>query len=167
MTPRRKDKDEEKAKSEAKDYVRNLIKHRPRTEKEVLDRLEGKDFSPSVIEDILEWAKEGDLVNDRAFARVLIQDRLQNKPTGRSGLYKQLLDHGVDKPLANEVLDEQFQDVDEENLCRELAEKRFNRYSGDDKKAKYRKTTGFLLRRGFPKGMVHKIVRGLVFNDES
>ncbi|MFB6214942.1 MAG: regulatory protein RecX, partial [Candidatus Bipolaricaulia bacterium] len=93
-------------------------------------------------------------------------DRLQNKPMGRSGLYKELLDHGVEKKIAKKVLNEKTSAKTEEDRCRELARKRLSKYGGDDVKAKYRKTLGFLERRGFSRGLANSVLKEILFNDD-
>ena len=162
------DEEKETSKEElqkARNYLKRLLKYRPRTEQEVWERMEEKGYSPDVIEETVEWGLEGDLLDDRLFAEYFVEDRLENKPKGRSVLYKELLEHGLDSDLANEVLDEKISTADEQERCRKLAEKRLGSYRGDDVKAKYRKTLGFLQRRGFSKGMAGSILKELLFND--
>ena len=164
------EEEEEASKEEktqkARNYLKRLLKYRPRTEQEVWERMEEKGYSPDVIEETVDWGLEGDLIDDRLFAQYFVEDRLENKPKGRSVLYKELLEHGVDSDLANEVLDEKISVKEEQERCRKLAEKRLGSYHGDDVKAKYRKTLGFLQRRGFSKGMAGSILKELLFNDD-
>lgn len=159
---RRKEEELEDARS----YLRLLLKYRPRTEEELRDRLREKDYSPEVREDVVDWALKKDLVDDKLFAEYFVEDRLQNKPMGSSGLYKELLDHGVDREIAKEVLNEKTSSKTEEDRCRELARKRLSRYAADDVKAKYRKTLGFLERRGFSKGLANSVLKEILFNDD-
>ncbi|MFP3953390.1 MAG: regulatory protein RecX [Candidatus Acetothermia bacterium] len=150
----------------AKSYLNLLFKYRPRTERETRERLEEKGYSQEVITGVIDWAKRTGNVDDRSFAKYFVEDRKRNKPTGRSGLYRKLLEYGVDKDTANEVLDETLGDYDQGEKCRELAEKRLKRYKGDDVEAKYRKTSSFLIRRGFSRGEVKRTLKELLFNDE-
>lgn len=150
----------------ARNYLRLLLKHRPRTEAEVRKRLAGKDYSREVIDSTVDWALKNDLIDDRLFAEYFVEDRLEHKPMGRSGLYKKLLDHGVEKKTANEVLDEKISSLTEEDRCRELARKRIARYEGDEVKPKYRKTLGFLERRGFSRGLANSVLKEILFNDD-
>lgn len=156
----------EKELEDARSYLRLLLKYRPRTEEELRDRLREKDYSPEVVEDVVDWALKKDMVDDELFAEYFVEDRLQNKPMGRSGLYKELLDHGVEKEIAKEVLNEKTSSKTEEDRCRELARKRLSKYGDDDVKAKYRKTLGFLERRGFSKGLANSVLKGILFNDD-
>ncbi len=149
----------------AKSYLDLLFKYRPRTEQETRERLEEKGYSPEVIGEAMDWAKATGNVDDRLFAKYFIEDRKRNKPTGRSGLYRKLLEYGVDREVANDALDEALADYDQAEKCRELAKKRLRRYEGDDVKAKYRKTSSFLVRRGFSRGEVKQVLKELLFND--
>lgn len=151
---------------DARSYLRLLLEYCPRTEEELRGRLREKDYSPEVIEDVVDWALEKDLVDDELFAEFLVEDRLQHKPMGRSGLYKELLDHGVGREIAKEVLDEKTSSKTEEDHCRELARKRLSKYGDDDVKAKYRKTLGFLERRGFSKGLANSVLKEILFNND-
>ncbi|MBS3787225.1 regulatory protein RecX [Candidatus Bipolaricaulota bacterium] len=151
---------------DARSYLRLLLKYRPRTEEELRERLRKKDYSPEVVEDVVDWALKKDLVDDELFAEYFVEDRLQNKPKGRSGIYKELLDHGVEKSVAKDVLDKKISSRTEEGRCRELARKRLSKYGDDDVKAKYRKTLGFLERRGFSKGLANSVLKEILFNDD-
>lgn len=123
------------------------------------------DFTSQAVDETLDWAECNDLLDDRAFARIWINDRLQNNPKGRSGLYKELLDHGVPRSVAREVLEEKFSQVDERAICEDLIHERLPYYQDDDLKRKYRKTANYLTRRGFSKGLVHKILKEILFDD--
>ena len=164
--PEEGNREREEELEEARKYLRLLLKYRPRTESEIEGRLEEKGYKPDVIEEIIDWGRKKDLVDDELFAEYFVEDRLQNKPKGRSGLYKELLDHGVDKGVANDVLDEKLSGGQEEELCRKLARKRIAKYKGDDTKAKYRKTLGFLERRGFARGLANSVLKDMLFNDD-
>lgn len=149
----------------AKSYLRRLLKYRPRTEKELKDRLGERGFPQKVVSCVIQWAREKGHIDDRLFAQYLVNDRLDNKPKGRSGLYKELLDHGVDPNLAQKVLEDKLSSEKERQMCRQLAEKRLCTYEGESTKAKFRKTFGFLQRRGFPKGLAKATLKELLFQD--
>lgn len=163
---RNEDEGESEDFEEGKSYIRLLLKYRPRTEKEIRDKLEEKDYGEDMVGGLTDWAKESGLVDDRLFAEFWIEDRLSKKPKGRSGLYKELLDHGVERSLAKESLEKMLSSEKEERLLKDLAENRLERYQGDDLRAKYRKTANFLIRRGFSKGAVHGILKDMLFDGD-
>ncbi len=158
--------DKEEELRDARSYLQLLLEYRPRTEEELRDRLSEKDYSPDIIEDVVDWALKKGLIDDELFAEYFVEDRLQNKPMGRSGLYKELLEHGVKKEVAKEVLDKKTSSRTEEDRCRELARKRLSKYQGEDVKSRYRKTLGFLERRGFSRGLVNSILKEILFNND-
>ncbi|MFB6291164.1 MAG: regulatory protein RecX [Candidatus Bipolaricaulia bacterium] len=159
-------KEKEEELEDARAYLRVLLKYRPRTESELRERLRKKEYSREVIDNVVDWALDKDLVDDELFAEYFVEDRLQNKPKGRSGIYKELLDHGVEKAVAKDVLDRKISSKTEEERCRELAQKRLSKYKGEGVKAKYRKTLGFLERRGFSKGMANSVLKEMLFNND-
>lgn len=151
---------------EAKSYLQKLYRHRPRSRQEAVTRLQGQGYCQETIDKVLQWAEGLDLIDDEKFARLWIEDRLQNKPKGRSGIYKELLDKAVPRDVARQALDDKFEEVNQGELCRQLAQERLNRYQGEEKRAQYRKVSNFLSRRGFSKSLIHPILRELIFNDE-
>ena len=52
----------------ARNYLRLLLKHRPRTEAEVRKRLAGKDYSREVIDSTVDWPLKTDLIDERRYA---------------------------------------------------------------------------------------------------
>lgn len=166
MNRKKGNKSEDDLLEEAKGYIRLLLKYRPRSRQEIRDKLTSKDYPQGVIDDSMDWAKRKGLIDDEIFAELWIEDRMEHKPKGRSGLYKELLDHGIDKAVARDALDRKFEEVDESQLCRRLARKRLDRYSGEETKAKYRKTVAFLQRRGFRKSLSHKVLKNILFSDD-
>jgi len=159
---REKNEGEGKSLSEARNYLKSLLKHRPRTRQEAEKRLTEKGYEEEVVEEVLDWAEKGDLIDDAAFAQLWIEDRLQHKPKSVSLLRKELLQKGVPKKIVEEKLKKTGAEEGEKSRCRELAQKRVKRYRGEDKESKYRKTLGFLLRRGFPRGLAHRTLKDLL-----
>jgi len=71
----------------------------------------------------------------------------------------------VDGSVAKDVLDKKISSRTEEERCKELARKQLSKYKGDDVKAKYRKTLGFLERRGFSKGLANSVLKEMLFRN--
>ena len=160
----KKNQNKDEPLAEAKNYLRRLLEYRPRSQSEVEDRLTKKSFSDEIVYETIDWATEKGLIDDELFANFWINERLENKPKGSSGIYKELLEKGISKKTIQKALDEKYPNSEERKLCKSLAEKRVERYSGEDTKKKYRKTLNFLTRRGFNKGMAHKVLKELLFD---
>lgn len=146
----------------AKKYVNKLLSIRPRSEKEVKERLKKKGFTPRTISQVTDLAKGKNLINDERFAQEFVNGRLSRKPKGKFALRRELQAKGIDEEIIQKTLDKKFKDLDVGKIIKELAVKRLKRYRGEDTTKQYRKTTDFLKRRGFPPPDIYEIVKKLV-----
>jgi len=77
------------------------------------------------------------------------------RPIGREGLKSELLVRGLSEALADEVIGEALQDVDEDTLARRaLRMQRRNR-----PRLSPRQTASFLRQRGFAEETIERIIR--------
>lgn len=131
----------------AREAVYRLIRLRPRSAREVEDHLKRKGFDAQAIRDTVAWARELGLVDDEAFARLWVNDRLARRPCGARLLRLELRRKGVDDEAIERALARA--ELDEPRLIRELIRARWALYPGHDPEARRRKLFGFLQRRGF------------------
>ena len=128
-----------------KEIAMRLITNRPRSKKEVRDRMREKEIKESVRDRVVERFEELDLLDDEAFARYWIDQRARFKPRGKPLLRQELRQKGVDQQIINDLLEE----TDDSAVVRQAAEKKARtlmRYPEDQFK---KKLIGFLQRRGF------------------
>ena len=65
----------------AKNYAFLLLKFRPRSEKEISERLKRKKFDTAVIRETILFLKEKSFVDDSYFAKVWLESRIK-RPLG-------------------------------------------------------------------------------------
>ncbi len=58
-------------------YAFLLLKYRARSCKEIKDRLRRKNFSPTIIQKVIDYLKERDYINDENFSLSYIQEKLK------------------------------------------------------------------------------------------
>ena len=135
--------------------VVNYISYSPRTESQVKQYIR-KYFkkigifelnidSESLIDEIVNKLKEYKYINDRDYAEMFVKSRLKNKPRSRYFLLSELLSKGIDKQMANEVLDILMPDSYE--VLKMLYEKKYRDEPmtfDDKKKISYLQRKGFL-----------------------
>ncbi len=148
----------------------NYITYSPRTQSQVRDYimkylkkigvLELNIDSENLIEEIIEKLKEFKYINDYDYAELFVKSRIKNKPKSRYFLLSELLSKGIDKELANEVLDSLMPDSLE--MLRRVYEKKFRDepITFEDKK----KIT-YLQRKGFSWDDISQFVNS--FNKEN
>jgi regulatory protein len=144
----------------ARRYLLRLLRYRPRSRAEAESRLRQRGYPDEVIKEILVWAESSGLIDDEAFAKLWITNRLQHRPSGIALLRHELRRKGIALELIERVL--RGARVDEEALVRELAVERLERYRGLSPEEQRRRTLAFLTRRGFPPGLSRKVLQELL-----
>jgi regulatory protein len=147
----------------AREAVLGLVARRPYSREELRRRLRRAGFGKAVVDDCLAVLEAQRLVDDGAFAKSFVRDRLRLRPRGRRRLSQELREKGVDAETIDDALAEVFaeQEVREDDLAREAAIGWLKRQrpeardalSRTDRSPEREKATrrlgGFLARRGF------------------
>ncbi len=129
----------------ALDAAMHYLAHRPRSRREVWDRLREKDFEEPAIERACARLEELDLLDDARFAEWWVSNRLQHRPRGARALRSELMQRGLPDPIIRQVT----ADIDETGLARQLALSRAERHRGQDRRLFERRLGSWLQRRGF------------------
>ena len=96
----------------AKDKAMRLISYRDYAKKELIDKV-AKDSSVDAAIRAVERLEELGLINDERFARRYATDLINLKHLSPFGAKRKLLEKGIDRDLADAVIDELDCDVDE------------------------------------------------------
>jgi regulatory protein len=139
---------------------------RPRSEREVRDKLRDKEFPPGEIDQVIGDLSRAGLVNDQEFARTYIRNSMSVRPAGEAQLRRKLLLLGVARPIIDEALREIGAEVDFSGpaltLGRQfLARKKRTARDTDARKTK-QQLIGFLSRRGYSWPTVSSVVKSLM-----
>lgn len=124
----------------------NFIKFRPRSIKEVKDKLRTLAFDPATIQETLDKLAEYNLLDDAEFARLWSQERLVNKKFGLMKVKNELKMKGIDENIIREVLD--IPELDETESAADFLRNKFRRGLPQDDKSKA-KALALLGRNGF------------------
>ncbi len=137
-----------------------FLSYRPRSEREVRDRLRQKGFAPEAVEAAVARLEGWRYLDDEDFARRWVENRAAHQPRGRRLLEQELRRKGIDRETARGVLDET--EIDESAAALELARDKLRAYAGDDPTTARRKLGAFLARRGFGYDVVRPVVERLL-----
>ncbi len=142
----------------AKAYCFKLFKFRLRTEKEIRDKLKRRQFCKDVIEDVIEYFKSLNYINDSAFTKSWIESRIQ-KPFGLKRITYELREKGISERIIEEEIFKLKNFYSEYDIAKGIAEERFRKIIQriDPEKAK-RRIYSFLLRRGFSSDIALDII---------
>jgi regulatory protein len=151
----------EQTESGDKAYLAALrfLEARPRSIAEVRTRLGRKDFAPEAIDAAIARLAELDLLDDAAFARYWVENRVAYRPRGAGALRDELRRKGIDADVAAEVLSDDSLTGDESASAWELARGAVHKYaSSRDRNAFTRRMGSFLQRRGYTFEVIRPIV---------
>ena len=115
-------------------------------------------FDRAMVESAVVALAARGLVDDRRYARALVETRLGAKPCGRARLAHDLRRRGIAPALIREVVG----GIDREDdfaAAREMARKARGRLRGYDALTRRRRLTAVLGRRGFDGGIISRILR--------
>jgi regulatory protein len=150
----------EEDRAAAKSAALRLLGTRPRSVKELRDRLLDKEFADETIRPVLEQLTGAGLLDDDQFARMFVRHQLKLRPAGRIVLRRRLLLRGVDAATADRALDEEMPEA--EAYALDVARQLLRRAGGSSQAgdpALRRRLAAGLARRGFPWAVISGVLR--------
>lgn len=168
----------------------NFLSYRPRSAREVEQRLRKKAHSPETISTVMDRLRQHGYVDDREFARFWVNNRMSFSPRGPRLLRSELRQKGVPQEIVDEILSEHTEAQEESKQQAEevaatygitddepapgsdlatalaLAQKRLRSYSNLEPPIMRRRLIGFLMRRGYNYDTVDAALRRLLAVDE-
>jgi regulatory protein len=144
----------------------NFISYRPRSSKEVTDRLVRKGFAAELANEVVVRMRELGLLNDLEFARMFVRDKLRGKPMGRGLLRRKLHEKGISFQATERVVKEYVTDESEQEAAKKLATRKFNvsrtRFSKLEPAVCQKRLADYLLARGFSAEVAYKTARSII-----
>ncbi len=133
-----------------------LVDFRPRTEKELREKLSKKGFDKEKIEGVVEKLRESQVVQDDRFAESWVENRNEFHPRSQRLIRYELKNKGINEEAIEEALKNS---ADDEVLAYNAAVKLKNRYSGLEWQVFQKKVMAHLLRKGFSYDVVSSTVK--------
>lgn len=143
----------------AVDKALAFLTARPRSIREVRDRLKEKEVPPATIEAVIARLAGWGYIGDEGFARYWVENRGANQPRGKRLLRQELWRKGVERETTDRVLEES--EIDEFGDALALARKRAHQVRTLDEQTQRRRIGAFLQRRGYDWPTVKRALDGL------
>ena len=144
-------------------YAYFYLKFRSRTIKEMRDylykKIEKRHWSRDDVEKVIRELLELEMLNDREFIRLFVEQRNLAKPKSEFVLKRELLRHGVSRELIDEYFTVHPQN--EEELAFKALEHHWSRFKNLSPRVRFQKAVMFLMRRGFGFEVAKKIFEKL------
>ncbi|MET0753305.1 MAG: RecX family transcriptional regulator [Pyrinomonadaceae bacterium] len=153
-------KDVEKSRRRTFDRAVNLLTYKPRSIKELRERLLEKDWTNSAIVDgVIEKLKEYNYLNDAQFAKSFAASQIRQKPIGKRVLKMKLANKKLDKETVEAAVEKILEEMPEEEIIERAIEKRLRLKGKPETREDAKKFYDYLLRQGFSYDLVSKKMR--------
>lgn len=90
----------------AQDTALRMLGYKMRTVWEIRQKLEEKEFSAEVIDEVIAFLEKYGYADDREYCRRFIRERLRLQPKGAYALRMELRQRGISRSLIEEILSE-------------------------------------------------------------
>lgn len=135
----------------------------PRSRRQLEDTLRQKGCEDDVARAVLDRMEQVGLVDDAAYARMLVRSRQETKGLAPRALSRELRRKGVADELIEDALAELSPD-DQHGRARELVDKRLRTMRGLGREVQMRRLAGFLGRKGYDSSVAFRVINEALDN---
>lgn len=153
--------DEPDPESVARAIVLRQLSMAPRSRAQLERKLRQRGCDPAVAARVLDRMTEVGLVDDEAYAEMLVRSKQHGKGLARKGLAHELRRQGIDSEIAGQALD-QVDGDDERAKAEELVAKKLRTMSGLAPDVQARRLAGMLARKGYSGEIAWPVIRDAV-----
>lgn len=148
----------------ARSIVLTRLTAAPRSRAELAATLSERGVPDEAAREVLDRFTDLGLVDDRAYAELLVRTRHEQRGLARRALGAELRRRGVDDELAQEAL-EGLAPEDETATARRLVQTRLRTMGRLDAETKRRRLAAMLARKGYSAGLAYSVVRDAVASE--
>lgn len=143
-------RDPERARTEIMNRAIRLLTYKPRSVKELRERLLEKPWADAgTVDDCLEKLKSYGYLDDGRFALDLAGSKLRAKPVGKIRLRQSLMKKKLGRETIDKALEQAFADTPESELIDRAIAARLRLHGKPETREAAKKFFDFLMRRGF------------------
>ncbi|MGM0385221.1 MAG: regulatory protein RecX [Actinomycetota bacterium] len=144
--------------AKARSIVLRQLGTRARTREQLWTRLLDRGIPESVARRVLDRFEEVGLVDDSAYAEMLVRTRREQRGLSRRALAREMRTHGVDEEIAAAALEDVSRE-DEEATALVLAGKKAASTRGLERSVRERRIAAMLGRKGYGVEVVVRVTR--------
>jgi regulatory protein len=145
----------------AKNQALRYLSYRDRSKLEVSQYLEKKEHTQPVIQQALDALIELNYVNDQRFALEWGLYKINKQKLGKSRLYTELLNKGIEKEVLESTLATLYENNPETELAIQCARKKMNSLKGIEEEKKKRRLIQHLKRSGFSADIIYQLIKNM------
>jgi len=143
-----------------KNVAYKFLSYKPRSIKEVKNKLTYKKISKESVEKIIEHLKKYQFLNDESYAKMYLEQKTNSKGMGKSMVTFKMIDKGIDKEMITKVIDENYPEEKQIEAGKKLIEKYLKKKQKiEDKNELKKKCYQYLFSRGFSYSVIEQILK--------
>jgi regulatory protein len=142
----------------ARQIVLRQLAMAPRSRAELLQKLEQRSCPADVAETVLDRMTEVGLIDDQAYAEMLVRTQQAGRGLARRALARELHTKGIEDHLADQAL-ASISDEDERDRARTLVDKKLRAMHGLGIQVQTRRLAGMLARKGYSSSITYAVIR--------
>ncbi len=126
-----------------------FLSYRPRSEKEVREKLLSKKASAEIIQKVIDKLKEHRFLDDLEFSLWFFEQRTKVRPKALRIIKIELRRKGISEEIMEKVMNDKGLMINDLDSAKKLLERKFDKYKSMERNEIYKKLGSFLARRGF------------------
>jgi regulatory protein len=142
----------------ARQIVLRQLAMAPRSRAQLEQKLAQRDCPADVAAAVLDRMTEVGLVDDAAYAQMLVRSQQAGRGLAKRALARELRTKGIGDDLADEAL-ALVSDEDERDRARALVDKKLRAMHGLGIEVQTRRLAGMLTRKGYPPSLTYAVIR--------
>jgi regulatory protein len=142
----------------ARQIVLRQLAMAPRSRAQLAQKLAQRDVSADVASAVLDRMTEVGLVDDEAYAQMLVRTQQAGRGLAKRAIARELRTKGIDDDLARQAL-ASIADADERDRARALVDKKLKPMHGLAVQVQTRRLAGMLARKGYSPGLTYTVIR--------
>lgn len=142
----------------ARQIVLRQLAMTPRSRAQLEQKLAQRDCPADVAAAVLDRMTEVGLVDDEAYARMLVRSQQAGRGLARRALAQELRTKGIDDDLAERAL-ATIGEADERDRARALVDKKLRAMHGLGIEVQTRRLAGMLARKGYSPSLTYTVIR--------
>lgn len=149
--------------SKVKESFYSYLSRRDHTAFELRRKVQKKNFSSRVLDGVLNEFELKGLLNDRAFAEKFAADKFNLNQWGPVKIKSALLKKGVGKIIAKEAIENELNNLEQDQICVDLARKRKRHFLREEDPFKRKeKVYAYLAGKGFTCNVINKAMPEII-----
>jgi regulatory protein len=133
----------------------------PRSRAELRQKLAQRGCAPEVANAVLDRMTQVGLIDDEAYAQMLVRSQQAGRGLARSALARELRTKGIEDHLAEAAL-ASISDIDERDRARALVDKKLRAMHGQGIDVQTRRLAGMLARKGYSSSVAYAVIRDAI-----